>query len=330
MKVESEEPSEKPSITWKMSPPLPDNVKFPSAAANEDYLYVMAKGNTKKNYNIEGDKIYQLQFGTCKWLLMPEFKQALKCFTLACDQDHLYVTGGNKSEDDSGATKEVLTWNYETDGWDNSKVPPMNYPRFCHGATTFNRYLVVAGGIKANTIEIINTTQKQQTWFEVTTLPINMVWPYIVVSGKKVYFGLGCTNSYKEPSNRICALPREDLEAVQVEKETIAFDKWDEYPPPPLQSSALAISKDTLIAVGGTIEQEQGKYPLTARSTCYYLSPKDKKWRKFSELKMKRSSPRIVYHDNMIYVLGGWTRLEEGSGSERQITYSSAVEKGEL
>ena len=327
-----------------MSPPLPESVKFPSAAANKDYLYVMAKGNTKKKSwtNKEGDKIYQLRFGSCKWEEMPEFTRALKSFALACDQDHLYVTGGNKPEvisfeDDSGAVSEVITWNYEMDEWDSSKVPSMNNPRFCHGAATFSRYLVVAGGINAdNTIEIIDTTQKQQKWFEVTTLPVNMVWPYIVISdsGKKAYFGLSCTENYKESNNYIHALRREDLETAAKEKKSIDFDKWHEFniPPPPLQSSALTVSKDTLIAVGGTPKQETEKLPLTSHSSCYYLSPEDNKWRKLSELKIKRSSPRIVCRDNMIYVLGGWIRVEEGtaSRSERQITYSSAVEKGEL
>ena len=335
LKDKCEESSEEPSITWKMSPPLPVSVKFPSAAASKDYLYAMAKNITKMKSNNEGDMIYQFRLGTRKWKLMSRFPQALKSFALACDQDHLYVTGGNKSEvtcdDESGAVREVLTWNYETDEWDNSKVPSMIYPRFCHGSTTYIRYLVVAGGIKAdNTIEIIDTTQKQQTWFEVTTLPINMVWPYIVISGKHVYFGLGCTNNYKEPSNYICALPREDLETAQEEKKPIDFDKWEEYPPPPLQSSALASSKDMLITIGGTPEQGPEKYHKTSQSSCYYLSPKDKKWRKFSEMKIKRSSPCIAYHGNMIYVLGGWITSEKGSANERQFTYSSEVQKGEL
>ena len=339
MKDESEKASEKPpSITWKPAPPLDVSVKFPSAAANKDYLYVMAKSNTKKKTKNEGDKIYQLKLDSSEWELMPEFRQALKSFALACDQDHLYVTGGNKSEvpfkDDSGATSEVLTWKSKKGRWDNRKVPSMNYQQFCHGATTFSRYLVVAGGIKAkNTIEIIDTTKKQQTWFEVTKLPINMVWPYIAISGKKVYFGLGCTENYKESSNNIYGLHREDLETAEEEKISIAFDKWDEFsniPAPPLQSSALAISKDTLIAVGGTPEQELRKYPLNSQSSCYYLSPKDNKWRKFSHMRIERSSPCIANHGNMLYVLGGWMRVEEGSESERQITYSSAVERGEL
>ena len=334
MKDGSKEPNEKPSITWKLAPPLPFSIKFPSTAANKDYLYVMAKSSTERKCKNEGDEIYQLKFGTYKWELMPTFTEALKSFALACDQDRLYVTGGNTSEvpiiDDSGATSEVLIWKNEKGEWDNSEVPSMNHPRFCHGATTFNRYMVVAGGIAENTIEIIETTQKQPTWFEVTTLPINMVWPYIAISGKKAYFGLGCTENYKESNNYICALPREDLETAHAQEESIDFDTWEEYPPPPLQSSALAICKDSLIAVGGITEQEPVKYPLTSQTTCYYLSPKDKKWRKFSEMKMKRSSPCIVYHGNMIYVLGGWIKVEEGSRSERPITYSSAVEKGEL
>ena len=336
MKDESEIPSEKPSITWKPVPPLDIRVKCPSAAANEDSLYVMTKSSTMKRYNNEGDKIYQLQFGASKWELMPKFKQALKSFALACDQDHLYVTDGNKSEvtldDDPGATSEVLTWNNETDGWDNSNVPSMNYPRICHGSTTYAKYLVVAGGIETSTIEIIDTTQEQQKWFEVTTLPRNMVWPYIVISAKNVYFGLGCTDTYKVSSNCICALPRKDLESAEAGKKPIGFEKWDEVdvPSPPLQRSALAISKDTLITVGGTTEPEPGKYPLTSQNSCYYLSPKDKKWRKFSEMKNRRSSPCTAYHGNMFYVLGGWITLEEGSRSEPQPTYSTAVEKGEI
>jgi hypothetical protein len=332
------------SVSWQMCPALPVSTKYASAAVNKDYLFVMSKGNSKssKGYRTksECDIIYSLQLGTQKWVKMKEFQKPLKSFAVSCDNNYLYVTGGNKcaemsflSDDDEGGTNEVLACTSPEDEWDDSIIPKMNNARFCHGANFLDPYLIVAGGFGSdNTIEIINTAKKGQTWFEVGTLPIHMVWPYVTGSHSTVYIGLGCTENYKEPSDIIIGLPRSDLEALATKDKHPDFDNREEIPPPPLQCSALATKNTILIAIGGHVRENERKYPVQSENTCYYFCASDKKWRimEKSSLTMKRSNPCITSDSNNIYVIGGWMKLENMDKNEPSITYCSAVERGLL
>lgn len=342
---EDKNPQEMPaSFSWKMCPALPVSTKHASAAVNKDYLFVMSKANSKSSKSLrtesEGDVIYSLPLGTQKWVKMKEFPKPLKSFAVSCDDNYLYVTGGNKCAEgllatlrgDNGGTNEVLACTSPEDEWDNSIIPEMNNARFCHGANFLNPYLIVAGGFSSdNTIEIINTAKKGQTWFEVGTLPIHMVWPYVTGSHSTVYIGLGCTENYKEPSDIIIGLPRSDLEDLATKDKHPDFENREEIPPPPLQCSALATKNTILIAIGGHVRENERKYPVQSENTCYYFCASDKKWRimEKSSLTMKRSNPCIA-SDSNIYVIGGWMKLENMDKNEPSITYCSAVERGLL
>jgi hypothetical protein len=241
-------------ISWNWyAPPLSLNCR--SATASDDTLFVMTKGYGKKK---EPDVIYSISStGDDEWEPMPMPSVQLSSFSITVLGEYLHLTGGmiEKSLPGSKAgseSREVFTWSLDEKKW-TKKLPDMQEARFCHGSGSFSDYLVVVGGVKVSSMEIIKASSEYAVWFKIGGVPKNLVWPYLAASTEQLYFGLGYTDGISQPSNYLAAISLENLVTAGCNRKRVKMSQFEEIPLPPFELSALTVLDDKPVAIGGAV-----------------------------------------------------------------------------
>ena len=317
-------------ISWKWyAPPL--SLNCPSATASDDTLFVMTKGYGKP------DVInFISSTGDDEWEPMRMPSVQLSCFSITVLGEYLHLTGGKIGKSLPGSkagseSREVFTWSLDERKW-TKKLPDMQEARFCHGSGSFSDYLVVVGGMKVSSMEIIKASSEYAVWFKIGRVPKNLVWPYIAASKEQLYFGLGYTDSISQPSNYLAAISLETLVTADCNRKRVKMSQFEEIPLPPFELSALAVLDDKPVAIGGAVSDEETGARIRSVSECFALNDHTE-WQPLTRMNSSRCSACVATIRDGIVVVGGTTIAPKVSYSDKcqfSTCSCSAVEKAEI
>lgn len=204
-------------------------------------------------------QVYDLDKAT--WTKLPPAPQYNS--EAAAINNQLVLIGGREAS--SGTiTNMVSTWTGQ--GWQQD-IPAMPTKRFRPGVTTYNTYLMVAGGMAEDeqtlldSIDVMDTTTRQ--WY--TPANLQLPWPMyamqITVSATHICvasagIAYDATTNTGTPSKSVWELPVSTLSKVLVGEDS-GPHQWTEIAPTPHYRSALLQDTAHPLAVGGDDDSYQ-------------------------------------------------------------------------
>ena len=232
-----------------------------------------------------------------EWSRLPEYQY--KWFGMTVMNSSLTLVGGY----DRKVTNQLAVFDPMTRDW-TYPYPQMTTPRFRPAVSTYNVWLLVAGGYDYNdggrdlaTVELLNTSTNQ--WLTTSPLPtpyscmtsaiLREDW-YLVTYSKQVF--------------RV-SLP--DIVSQTVDQSTASKSPtlWCRLPETPLKCSAAIALRESLLVVGG------GHDTHTPSTDIHLYQPESKKWTKVGDLLTARHyCSCILLSDGELLVAGG----KESSG----------------
>ena len=198
-------------------------------------------------------QVYDLDKAT--WTKLPPAPQY---FSEAAAIDNQLVLIGGREASSHTITNMVSTWTGQ--GWQQD-IPAMPTKRFLPGVTTYNTYLMVAGGRAEDnqtllgSIDVLNTTTRQ--WYTPANLqlPRPMCLMQITVSATHICVASAnitydATTNTGISSKSVWELPVSTLSKVLVGEDS-GPHQWTEIAPTPHYRSALLQDTAHPLAVGG-------------------------------------------------------------------------------
>ncbi len=198
-------------------------------------------------------QVYDLDKAT--WTKLPPAPQHNS--KAAAINNQLVLIGGLEASS-ATITNMVSTWTGQ--GWQQD-IPAMPTKRFRPGVTTYNTYLMVAGGMAEDdqtllgSIDVLNTITRQWYTPDNLHLPRPMVCMQITVSATHICVASAvitydATTDTVTSSNSVWQLPVSTLSKVLVGEDS-GPHQWTEIAPTPHYMSALLQDTAHPLAVGG-------------------------------------------------------------------------------
>jgi len=211
--------------------------------------------------------VYQYHPPTDQWERLTRYEYMY--FAMAILTDKLTLVGGCTPQ--CKMTNQIAVW--ETEGWTHP-YPPMATPRYSPAVATYDRCLVVAGGMKLgvplDTVEVLNTTSRQ--WLSTSPLPVKCYNMTSAIVNHELFLMGGTLTT----GALTVSLPS----AI-----TNTSTKWHSIHAPPLEGSAAIAASGSVLAIGGF----HGSIYNTAKA-IYVYQPVTNDWEKVGDLPFARSN----------------------------------------
>ena len=233
-------------------PDLPIATSFATALVIARNVYVCG-GTCRDVASARVVQVYDLDKAT--WTKLPPAPQYNS--EAAAINNQLVLIGGCEASSYT-ITNMVSTWTGQD--WQQD-IPAMPTKRVLPGVTTYNTYLIVAGGRAEDnqtilgTIDVMNTTTRQ--WYTPANLhlPRPMFTMQITVSATHICVASACitydaTTKTGTTSNSVWELPVSTLSKVLVGEDS-GPHQWTKIAPTPHYKSALLQDTAHPLAVGG-------------------------------------------------------------------------------
>lgn len=211
-----------------------------------------------------------------QWSTLP--KHRTKSFGMAVITGKLVLIGGLYGVSYMyNVTEEIATWDPQAKNWTNN-ISPMRTGRHSPAATSYNKWLVVAGGCDENgslvdVVEILDTTT--QEWYSAAPLPVMCTQMRSAVVQDEWYL-MGCHDEAE--SKRVFSVSLPALILFSKAPSQGSSTLWRPLPNPPMSFSAPLAFRESLLAVGG--KTDSGKLS----SAIHLYQPWSKNWVKAGEL----------------------------------------------
>ena len=245
-------------------------------------------------------QVYNLDKAT--WTKLPPAPQYLN--KAAAINSQLVLIGGCEASSQT-ISNMVSTWTGQ--GWQQD-IPAMPTKRFAPGVTTYNTYMIVAGGMAEDnqtllsSIDVLDTTTLQ--WFTPVhlQLPQPMYIMQITVGDTYIcvgsaYIAYAAITDTVTPSKSVWKLPVNTLTKV-LTREDFSPHLWEENAPTPSVRSALLLNTSHPLAVGG---HELGK--TTPNISVY--DPHSNEWSTVDQLLEPRTGCTVVSLSNHSFLVCG-------------------------
>ena len=210
---------------------------------------------------------------TDHWSLLPRYQYMH--FAMTVINSRLTLVGGQDPHTKK-ATNQLATFDATTQDW-TYPYPPIPTPHYTPAVSTYNIWLLVAGGhdsgwIGLATVELLNTSTNQ--WLSASPLPtpcgfitstIDQDNWYLITNTKQVYY---------------VSFP--DIVSQSIDRSTANKlpTLWCRLPDTPLRYSAAIALRGSLLTVGGE--------EIATRAAIYLYQPESKKWTKVGDLPTAR------------------------------------------
>ena len=233
---------------------------------------------------------------------------AMYGFTLATSNSKVHTIGGTWRKD--GKVEEYSNKVFSLDDdlkWCNT-LPPLNIGRTEATSTSFDSFILVAGGIGRNgrlsSVEVLNSSQSSSTWWEICDLPVKSGLMQCTVTHDELFIGCGYGTTYTIYTSKLSAV-KESLNTDEDSESSVSPESfWQSLPQTPLRCSGLVSVNNCLLTVGG---QDDGY--LKSHSSVHLYDCYKKTWSKVSDIRNGRHSPAVVLstfeNKQEIFVLGG-------------------------
>ena len=288
-------------LHWREEPDIPEEMWDPTAIYLNGKIFVGERWIYQKLlcvFNVVSRTWSKLTFhDSCE----------MYGFTLATSNSKVHTIGGTWRKD--GKVEECSNKVFSLDDdlkWCNT-LPPLNIGRIAATSTSFDNFILVAGGQGRNgwlsSAEVLNTSQSSSTWWEICDLPVKSPIMQCAVTLDKLFIGCGRGTEYTVYTSKLSAL-KESLNVDEDSESSVSPESfWQSLPKTPLRWSGLVSVNNCLLIVGGG-------YDNLKRHSCVHLYDCYKKtWSKVSDIRKSRRWPAVVVrtfeNKQELFVLGG-------------------------
>ena len=240
-------------------------------------------------------------------------------FTLDTSNSKVHTIGGTWRKDGKEERYSNKVFSLDDDlKWCNT-LPPLNIGRRSATSTSFDSFILVAGGQNRNgwlsSVEVLNSSQSSSTWWEICDLPVKSSLMQCTVTHDELFIGCGLSNIYKSTlgyygtattvyTSKLSAV-KESLNVEDSESSVSPGSFWHSLPKTPLRESGLVSVNNCLLTVGG---YGDGGKP---HSSVHLYDCYKKTWSNVSDVRNRRRSPAVVVctfeNKQQLFVLGGWS-----------------------
>ena len=227
-------------------------------------------------------------------------------FTLATSNSKVHTSGGTWRKD--GKVEEYSNKVFSLDDdlkWCNS-LPPLNIGRRDATSTSFDSFILVAGGEGKNgplsSVEVLNSSQSSSTWWEICDLPVKSWLMQCTVTHDELFIGCGGDTANTVYTAELSAV-KESLNVDEDSESSVSPEFfWQSLPQTPLWGSGLVSVNNCLLTVGGYGD-------LKPHSSVHLYDCYKKTWSKVSDIRKSKPYPAVVVstfkNKKELFVLGG-------------------------
>ena len=272
---------------------------YPCAVVLQTKVYIGGGGGADNDSDGCAVQVYDIE--SDKWSCLPRYQYTK--FGMTILHSCLTLVGGRDPQGffdrifySSKVTNQLAVFNTTSQDW-TYPYPPMPTPRWSPAVSTYNIWLLVAGGYGGGhlaTVELFNTSTNQ--WLTASPLPTACHYLtstilqddcYIVMDSKKVF----CVS-----------LP--DIISQTVDQSTTSKSPalWSRLSDTPLWYSAAIAFRGSLLTVGGY-------YKRTSYTDIHLYQPESGKWTKVGDL------PNARYYCSCVVLPSGELLVAGGQDS---------------
>ena len=226
--------------------------------------------------------------------------------TLATSNSKVHTIGGTwrKDREEEKCSNKVFSLDDELK-WCNT-LPPLNIGRSNATSTSFDNFILVAGGRGRNgylsSVEVLNSSQSSSTWWEIYDLPVNSRDMQCIVTHDELFIGCGVATATTVYTTKLSAV-KESLNVDEDSESSVSPESfWQSLPKTPLQWSGLVFVNNCLLTVGG---RDGHKF----HSSVHLYDCYKKIWSNVPDIRNSRYSPAVVVstfeNKQELFVLGG-------------------------
>ena len=227
--------------------------------------------------------------------------------TLATSNSKVHTLGGTWIKDLKVEEYSNKVFSLDDDlKWCNT-LPPLNIGRGYATSTSFDSFILVAGGIGRNgwlsSVEVLNSSQSSSTWWEICDLPVKSRFMLCTVTHDELFIGCGEGSADTVYTAKLSAV-KESLNVDEDSEFSVSPESfWQSLPQTPLRWSVIVSVNNCLLTVGG---YGGG----ISHSSVHLYDCYKKTWSKVSDIRESRHSPAVVVstfeNKQELFVLGGW------------------------
>ena len=228
-------------------------------------------------------------------------------FTLASSNSKVHTLGGTWRKDGEVERYSNKVFSLDDDlKWFNT-LPPLNIGRTYATSTSFDSFILVAGGISRNgwlsSVEVLNSSQSSSTWWEICDLPVKSWFMQCTVTHDELFIGCGYSTHDTIYTAKLSAV-KESLNVDEDSESSVSPESfWQSLPKTPLRRSGLVSVNNCLLTVGG--RDGPKVYSSVHLFDCF-----KKTWYKVSDIRKGRRLPAVVVstfeNKQELFVLGGY------------------------
>ena len=227
-------------------------------------------------------------------------------FTLATSNSMVHTVGGTWRKDGKVDEYSNKVFSLDVDlKWCNT-LPPLNIGRERATSTSFDSFILVAGGEGRNgwlsSVEVLNSSQSSSTWWEICDLPVKSWLMQCTVTHDELFIGCGGDTANTVYTAKLSAV-KESLNVEEDSESSVSPESfWQSLPNTPLLGSGLVSVNNCLLTVGGY----DGLKP---HSSVHLYDCYKKTWSKVSDIRKSRDTPAVVFstfeNKQELFILGG-------------------------
>ena len=229
-------------------------------------------------------------------------------FTLATSNSKVHTLGGTWRKD--GKVEEYSNKGFSLDDdlkWCNT-LPPLNIGRIYATSTSFDNFILVAGGRDRNdplsSVEVLDSSQSSSTWWEICDLPVKSWLMECTVTHDELFIGCGFDTEYTVYTAKLSTV-KESLNVDEDSESSVSPESfWQSLPNTPLRWSGLVSVNNCLLTVGGGRDDRYKPHSSVHLYDCY-----KKTWSQVSDIRNSRWWPAVVVstfeNKQELFVLGG-------------------------
>ena len=290
-------------LYWREEPDVLEKMWWPTAVYLNGKIFV-------------GERYWSYQKFLCvfnvvsrTWSKLPFLDSCeMDRFTLATSNSKVHTIGGTWSKDGIEEKYSNKVFSLDDDlKWCNT-LPPLNIGRVYATSTSFESFILVAGGEGRNgllsSVEVLNSSQSSSTWWEICDLPVKSQYMQCTVTHDELFIGCGAGGTaYTVYTSKLSAV-KVSLNIDEDSESSVSPESfWQSLPKTPLRLCGLVSVNNCLLTVGG---RDDG---FKSQSSVHLYDCYKKPWSKVSDIRNSRDSPAVVVstfeNKQELFVLGG-------------------------
>ena len=291
-------------LHWREEPDVLERIQFPTAVYLNGKIFV---GDRWLLSYYQFLCVFNVVSRT--WSKLPFHDSCeMSGFTLATSNSKVHTLGGTWRKDGKEEKYSNKVFSLDDDlKWCNT-LPPLNIGRIEATSTSFDSFILVAGGEGRNgrlsSVEVLNSSQSSSTWWEICDLPVKSSFMQCTVTHDELFIGCGGGTANTVYTAKLSAV-KKSLNVDEDSESSVSPESfWQSLPKTPLLGSGLVSVINCLLTVGG------GDDGHKLHSSVHLYDCYKKTWSKVSDIRESRQLPAVVVstfeNKQELFVLGGY------------------------